>query len=363
MTGSPRFQGQRSTPLAASRQSYYPGFFAALFLVLLRIAIGWHFAYEGMEKVESHHKGGKPFSAEIYLRNSAGPLAPYFRAMVPDVNSLAKLDPARLKAGWAEEVQRIENHFGFDEDQRKKAELILNNSKDAADVWLLDKVFQEKRQKYYTQLIETQKVERNLGALSYERERAAAQRKDLETERKELTKELDAIEGGMRESVAALATPEQIKAAGEFRVRPLLDWSHLSTLKWEQLSTLDRVNLATMYGLVIMGICLMAGFLSRPAALAGAVFLGQIYLSMPPLPGLPPNPMAEGHYMIVNKNLIEMLACLSLTFLPTGRWIGLDALLFNWMGRLGRRNENPDEYEPDRGQGRRTRTLSQPRSF
>ena len=31
---------------------YYPGFLAAFFIVLLRIAIGWHFLYEGCEKVE-----------------------------------------------------------------------------------------------------------------------------------------------------------------------------------------------------------------------------------------------------------------------------------------------------------------------
>ncbi len=111
---------QRSTPLAASRR-YYPGFFGALFLVLLRIAIGWHFLYEGLEKVESTRKGGKPFTAEAYLRNATGPLAPYFRGLVPDVNSLAMLDPDRLKAAWAADVERLADHYGFDKDQRDKA--------------------------------------------------------------------------------------------------------------------------------------------------------------------------------------------------------------------------------------------------
>ena len=32
---------------------YHPGFLAALFIVLLRIAIGWHFLHEGLEKVKS----------------------------------------------------------------------------------------------------------------------------------------------------------------------------------------------------------------------------------------------------------------------------------------------------------------------
>ena len=45
---------------------YYPGFLAAFFIVLLRIAIGWHFLYEGCEKVQATLEGKEPFSAEIY---------------------------------------------------------------------------------------------------------------------------------------------------------------------------------------------------------------------------------------------------------------------------------------------------------
>ena len=60
-----------------------------------------------------------------------------------------------------------------------------------------------------------------------------------------------------------------------------------------------------------------------------------IYLSMPPWPGLPPNPKAEGHYLIVSKNLIELIACLVIATTPSGHWIGLDALFFG--GRRRRR--------------------------
>ncbi len=118
------------------------------------------------------------------------------------------------------------------------------------------------------------------------------------------------------------------------------------------MTTLDWINLSTTYGLIAMGLCLMLGLLTPLAALAAAVFLGQIYLSMPPWPGLPPNPMAEGHYFIINKNLIEMLACLALACIPTGRWIGLDALLFNWRDRRReaerRRTWDDSQREPPR---------------
>jgi hypothetical protein len=68
--------------------------------------------------------------------------------------------------------------------------------------------------------------------------------------------------------------------------------------------------------------------LTTLAALCAAAFLALIYFSMPPWPGLPPNPRAEGHYLIVSKNLIELIACLVVATTPSGHWIGFDALVF-----------------------------------
>jgi uncharacterized membrane protein YphA (DoxX/SURF4 family) len=287
---------------------------------LLRIAIGWHFLYEGLEKIDSTRKGSKPFTAEPYLRASTGPLAPYFRNLVPDVNGLDMLISARLKASWKADVDRIANHYGFDKEQRDKAAEELRQNEEFADIWFGDKETTEKRNKYFVELREVQRIEWNPGALSFERERAAAKRKDLDKERAELIAALQARGNTLRETVTKLATPEQREAAGAY-VPP-----------WTQL---DKINALTMYGLVAMGVCLILGILGPLSALAGAVFLGQIYLSMPPWPGLPASPIAEGHYLIVNKNLIEMLACLVLVFIPTSFWIGFDSLLFGWMFRRG----------------------------
>jgi uncharacterized membrane protein YphA (DoxX/SURF4 family) len=254
-----------------------------------------------------------PFSAEPYLRASNGPLAPYFRGIVPDVNGLAKLDPARLKQIWTADVDQLGHHYAFDDQQRTEAAKVLRKSLHDADEWFADKEFIEARRKYYHDLAGVQAIERNPAALSFERERAAAERKDLDAERKELLERIDAIGGALHEAVVKLATPDQVASSGPFS---------------PPMTSLDWVNDLTMYGLIVMGVCLILGLCTPLAALAGAVFLGQIYLSMPPWPGLPANPMAEGHYLIVNKNLVEMLACLALVFIPTGQWIGLDALVF-----------------------------------
>jgi uncharacterized membrane protein YphA (DoxX/SURF4 family) len=297
-----------------------------VFLVLLRVAIGWHFLYEGLEKIDSTRKGGKPFSAEPYLRSATGPLAPYFRNMVPDVDSREMLDADRLKAAWAADVERLAGHYGFDKDQRDAAAARLKESDDFADLWFSDKETREKIAKYQHELGQVEAVEKNLQALSFERERASAKRKELDSERRQLIADLQARGTKLHAAVTDLAKPEQREATGP----PVAPWT-----------SLDKVNALTMWGLTAMGVCLILGILGPLAALAGAVFLGQIYLSMPPWPGLPANPMAEGHYFIVNKNLIEMIACLALVFIPTSFWIGFDSLFFGWMFRRRETAETP----------------------
>ena len=253
---------------------------------------------------------------------------------MPDVNGLEMLDRGRLKATWAADVERIANHYNFEKDQRDKAAQELRHSEEVADIWFSDKETTEDRNMYFHDLGEVQAIERKPGALAFERERAAAKRKDLDVERKELTATLRGQGDALHEAVIKLATAEQREAAGPYAP----PWTKL-----------DQINALTTYGLVVRGICLILGLFTPLAALAGAVFLGQIYFSMPPWPGLPANPMAEGHYFIVNKNLIEMLACLTLVFIPTGNWIGLDALLFGWMSRRREATDLPSRSSPGTG--------------
>lgn len=292
---------------------YYPGFLTALFLILLRIAIGWHFLYEGLEKVESRIKDRKPFSAEIYLRNATGPLGPSFRALIPDVDGVEVLDPDLLKATWAADVEDIAKHYGFTAEQRERAKKLLDEQILWSVHWFDDPANAEKKQKYLHDLDVVEKTEHNPDALSFDRERAWDERPLLEADRRALTKPILEQQRAFEESIVALATPEQAKGAGPVTEQP---------------TTLELLNVITPYGLVAIGICLMLGFLTPWAAVGAALFLAMIYLSMPPWPGLPPNPKAEGHYWIVSKNLVEMLACLVLATTPTGHWVGLDALVF-----------------------------------
>src|SRR5687768_10900883 len=82
----------------------------AFFLVLLRLAIGWHFLFEGWHKVHTHQIGkdaetNKPFTSEGYFREATGPLGPIVRAQVGDLDeqALARLTLAPVADADREE--------------------------------------------------------------------------------------------------------------------------------------------------------------------------------------------------------------------------------------------------------------------
>lgn len=86
---------------------------------------------------------------------------------------------------------------------------------------------------------------------------------------------------------------------------------------------LDKV---TMWFLTAVGAMLLLGLFTRLASVLAAGFLLATYLTHPPFPWLPLPPGTEGTPVFVNKNLIELLALLTVAAHPTGRWLGLDAL-------------------------------------
>ena len=83
---------------------------AVVFLVLLRISIGWHLMYEGLWKL-STLKTSTPWSAEGYLKNSTGPMRNTFRAMTGDPNDLKWLDHDHMTTKWNAWRDRFLAHY------------------------------------------------------------------------------------------------------------------------------------------------------------------------------------------------------------------------------------------------------------
>ncbi len=93
-------------------------------------------------------------------------------------------------------------------------------------------------------------------------------------------------------------------------------------------TSLKIVDFLNEWGLIVIGLGLMAGFLTRTASIAGIFLLLFYYLFHPPFIGYTYQTPVEGSYLIINKNLIEMCALFLLTVFPTGKIIGLDRLIF-----------------------------------
>lgn len=89
---------------------------------------------------------------------------------------------------------------------------------------------------------------------------------------------------------------------------------------------LSVVDFCNQWGLVLIGLSLIVGLLSRWASIGGMVLLFLYYISNPPFIGIEPSAMAEGSYLIVNKNLVELFSLLVLYLFPTGQIIGLNRL-------------------------------------
>lgn len=89
---------------------------------------------------------------------------------------------------------------------------------------------------------------------------------------------------------------------------------------------LEIVNQMNQWGLVLIGLSLILGFLNLWACLAGIILMFLYYISNPPFIGLS-QAVAEGSYLIVNKTLIEMVAILVLLVFPTEHIIGIRRLI------------------------------------
>jgi len=92
------------------------------------------------------------------------------------------------------------------------------------------------------------------------------------------------------------------------------------------LNVVDSMN---TWGLIAIGLALVLGLFTRPAAFAGAALLGLYYLFNPPFIGMAPTVPMEGSYLIVNKNLIEAVTLLLIAASPAARLYGVDALFVN----------------------------------
>jgi thiosulfate dehydrogenase (quinone) large subunit len=103
-----------------------------------------------------------------------------------------------------------------------------------------------------------------------------------------------------------------------------------------QPNLLANADLVTMWGLTLVGLCLILGLFTRLASLGGIGFLLLFYLCNPPFVGYFYSIPTEGSYLVVNKNLVELCALLVILTTGSGRFAGLDRILHGLFARRPR---------------------------
>ncbi len=341
------------------------------FLILLRIAIGWHLLFAGLAKFQSDYKG-----SEGYLQGAGGPVAPLFHSMIgdrladklavdPDASKPAhdRFPPA-LAAEWNDYYDAFAAHYNLDSDQRQKAQEKINGIKDVTVKWMTTddvtvkktspygqpaeftktvpewvKDYQAKRQKIRDEAAGDYSYVFTPAAFSDNTRDRSAEKKEVADIRSELTKALDGYKNDMKEALYPLVTEEQARK-GPFTEAVKPTWWHQSRLDW--------IDFAVRWGLVTAGAGLILGFFTRLNCLGGALLLLSFYLAVPPLPGLPEVFRAEG-YPYINKNVVEMLALLTLATTRSGRWAGIDGLLY-YINPFRKKVPEPRQVVPGRAE-------------
>ncbi len=105
---------------------------------------------------------------------------------------------------------------------------------------------------------------------------------------------------------------------------PLAEWFHNLAASPGLLQATDILNMA---GLTLIGLCIFTGIFTRFAAVLGAVVLGLYYLANPPTAGTSVGHASEGHYLLVNKTLIEAIVLLLIAAVPSSWHYGIGQLL------------------------------------
>lgn len=315
--------------------------YTGISLILLRLIIGWHFLFEGLHKIHSLYSP-RPFSSEIYFRESSGPLGKFMKGFLqdPDAELLAKLDEKSITNDWNTTSKDFATVYQFTPEQTKSADEVLEKNLKKTLDW-----FREGKKEieipspdgkptgtlkinytipqwlayYKSKLEELDKIRSDdrswyLGK-ELDKARIASTKAEISKGRKELSDEYDSQKGAFNSELQKLLTNEQKSV-----VLPPIQ-KKMGFIHW--------INLMTIFGITAIGAGLFLGLFTRIACLGGIGFLAMTYFTIPPFPWLPVPPLNEGNYVFVNKNLVEMFAMIVLVTTNSGRWFGLDAILAN----------------------------------
>lgn len=105
------------------------------------------------------------------------------------------------------------------------------------------------------------------------------------------------------------------------------------------------VDFLNIWGMILVGLGLIFGLLTRYASIGGAVMVLFYFVAYPPIPGYTVGVPVEGSYLWINKTLIEFFVLVAFSFMTSGYHFGLDRLIERWREEKARKpvGEKPSD--------------------
>jgi len=98
----------------------------------------------------------------------------------------------------------------------------------------------------------------------------------------------------------------------------------------ENAGVISFVDFMNIYGMILVGLGLILGLLTRWASLGGAIMLLFYFVAYPPVPGYTIGVPVEGSYLWINKTLIEFFVLSAFIFMSSEYHFGIDRLYTRW---------------------------------
>ncbi|HEX8984011.1 MAG TPA: hypothetical protein VF767_01215 [Bryobacteraceae bacterium] len=285
----------------------------------------WIDVRDGVLKLAAAQEAER-FAALPFLQASVGPFRPVFRGLVTDMDGFERLTVASAETALDERYREILDHYRiaglpFTADQRARLAASRDTLKTAIAATLNDPAFRA-RLADYRLMRDRERADNGLAAAPFSRERLVAGRARLDAIAGKLLGFVNEPLSELDVQSQTIATVQQLGAGPLSRPGSPSDW----------------IDYVTKWGLTAIGACLLLGLFTPIAAVAAAAQLAMFYLASPPFPGLPAA-MLGGHYLYVDRNLIELVAVCVVAVTGTGKWAGLDGYLEMWIAR--RRQPQP----------------------
>lgn len=354
---SPPADSTLDSDFNVAKYAYPFGFWTIAALVGLRVLIGWHFLSAGIEKFDPS------FTSAGFLGSANGPMADFYKSMVPQPHDWDKLvaEPMPELGDYQDERKYID-HEGNEVERPTSSDRIghIPYPTDAygpwaariADDWqetlknfkqipeLTEEQLAAADQAFFIQYVHlAHYFEENRQAIEefqYEANRLGAMQEQARKDgskppylRDRIQAKKAEINATPRKWVAGVAGEEDVYhkmladiLTSEQRGQPPVAKELSTTLDPPQ--PIDKIDTAVMWLTTLVGICLIIGLFTRVAAIVGAGFLLSIMSTQPPWV----EEVLDSVRLIFAYQGIEVVALFLLAFIGAGAWWGLDGAIW-----------------------------------